>query len=213
MVTYVLDTTVLIDDPDIIRRLGQVNVVIPTAVIRQLDGLKNSTKEGVARNARSAARFIEIYSGRVSVSPNHVPVEGLSNWADNQIVGTAVYLNRSAGSVTLLTTDRNMRTIARAYGVRAKAGIDLFGGAFFNGGSGGKMWKIKLLAKIVALGSVFVGIAAAVVALYFMLGFYTATAFLSIVIMVVVRGGANNDLALNPAFSNFGFNIYHKDKA
>jgi predicted ribonuclease YlaK len=41
---YVLDTTVLIYDPDILSKTAEVDWVIPLVVIKELDGLKNSEK-------------------------------------------------------------------------------------------------------------------------------------------------------------------------
>ena len=51
----------------------------------------------------------------------YTTVNDLSSMADNKIIGTALKLNEEAGThVTILTTDGNMRNVARAYGLRAE---------------------------------------------------------------------------------------------
>ncbi len=37
---YVIDTCILISDPDVLYKLRQCTIVIPTVVVRELDGLK-----------------------------------------------------------------------------------------------------------------------------------------------------------------------------
>ncbi len=53
--TYVLDTTVLIDFPDLIYQVGGTGteIVIPISVIKELDGLKKNPNEMLARAARA----------------------------------------------------------------------------------------------------------------------------------------------------------------
>ena len=36
---FVIDTSVLIEDPDVLFKLGGNEIVIPTAVLKELDGL------------------------------------------------------------------------------------------------------------------------------------------------------------------------------
>lgn len=54
----VLDTSVLVADPDCLMGFGPVDVVIPLTVIEELDGLK-SRPDDVGRAARQALRSIE----------------------------------------------------------------------------------------------------------------------------------------------------------
>lgn len=54
----VLDTSVLVADPDCLTEFGPVDVVIPLTVIEELDGLK-SRPDDVGRAARQALRLIE----------------------------------------------------------------------------------------------------------------------------------------------------------
>lgn len=132
--TYVTDTSVLITNPDVVYTLAGV-VVVPAAVIREIDGLKRSDKEEVAKAARKIARLLDrlgsrgnIAEGvnlnsvvRIRVVTSSRPIDGLSSERDNRIVGTAVALRDMGEDVVLLTTDTNMRTIARAYGITAES--------------------------------------------------------------------------------------------
>ena len=56
--TFVLDTTVLIDIPDLIYQVGGIGdeVVIPVAVIKEIDGLKKNPNEMLARAARAGGK-------------------------------------------------------------------------------------------------------------------------------------------------------------
>ncbi len=57
-VTYVLDTCVLLADPQAIHRFDEHEVVLPLVVVEELDRQKTRMDE-VGRNARSAIRLIE----------------------------------------------------------------------------------------------------------------------------------------------------------
>jgi hypothetical protein len=131
---YILDTTVLIEDADIIYKLGDSTMVIPLAVIREIDGLKKSKSEWIAQAARKMGRLLDKLSsygdlasgvnlptgGLLKVSRSYVEVEGLASEADNKIVGTAIAFKNAGFEVTLLTTDANMRTVTRTYVVKAE---------------------------------------------------------------------------------------------
>ena len=55
---YVLDTNVLIQSPAALQSFEDNHVVLPLAVLEELDGLKNADGETGA-NARQAIRFLE----------------------------------------------------------------------------------------------------------------------------------------------------------
>src|SRR5208337_2988273 len=122
--TYIVDTSVLIDDPDLFYKLGKSQIVVPTAVIRELDGLKNSTVAATASSARKVSRTLDrlgnkqnIASGArtsagstVRICNRYQTVNDLASIADNKIIGTALKLHEETGTlVTVLTTDGNMR--------------------------------------------------------------------------------------------------------
>jgi len=109
------------DNPEVIHHL-KGNVIIPIATIKQLDGLKSSENQTKANAARRASRVIDEATGEkgsnVRVYTEYDPIEGLNSPADNKIVGAAVRLKKENGSeVVLLTTDVNMRNVARGWGV------------------------------------------------------------------------------------------------
>lgn len=133
--TYVLDTTVLIYDPDIFYKLGDADIVVPLAAIKELDGLKKSDMELAAQAARKIARTLDRWgsytdlvagaklptNARVYIYTDYDNVDGLESQADNKIVGAALKIKREKDiDVILVTTDTNMRTIAGAYGIKAE---------------------------------------------------------------------------------------------
>ncbi len=70
--TYVLDTNVLIHDPESFRKFDEHTVAIPVEVLSELDGLKVQQGQ-VGANARRVNRSIrELFEGR----PLHEVVEG-----------------------------------------------------------------------------------------------------------------------------------------
>jgi uncharacterized membrane protein YhaH (DUF805 family) len=133
--TYVLDTTVLIFDPDIFYKLGDVDIVLPLAAIKELDGLKKSDMEHTAQAARKIARTLDRWgsyadlvagvklptNAKVYIYTDYDNIDGLESQADNKIVGAASKIKREKDTdVILVTTDTNMRTVARAYGIKAE---------------------------------------------------------------------------------------------
>lgn len=119
----VVDTSALIELPDVINRIDPATVFVPLTVIKQLDGLKTNPNTERSTKARSASFFIEegIKSGRVTVLTQYDNVDGLDNLSDNKIVGAAVRLKKENpdAEVALLATDRNMRIVASGYGITA----------------------------------------------------------------------------------------------
>ncbi|HWR59152.1 MAG TPA: PIN domain-containing protein [Thermodesulfovibrionales bacterium] len=132
---YVLDTSVVMEDPDVFYKLGDVNIIIPTAVIKEIDGLKRNTDEMKAMAARKVSRTLDrigsnghigteakTFTGStVLITAEHTEIDDLASNADNRIVGTAIRLKEDpANNVVLVSTDGNMRNVTRAYGIRAE---------------------------------------------------------------------------------------------
>ena len=46
---YVLDTSVVIEDPDVFSKFSDVDIIIPTAVVKEIDGLKKNPKRDETR--------------------------------------------------------------------------------------------------------------------------------------------------------------------
>ncbi len=137
--THVLDTTVVLYDPDVFYRL-QGRIVIPTSVIKEIDGLKRRD-DNVGYSARKVARTLDVLGsykefavhgdlatgvrlstgGVVLTSPVYELIDALDSEADNKVVGTALHLKKDGEEhVTLWTSDINMRTAARAYGIKTR---------------------------------------------------------------------------------------------
>jgi predicted ribonuclease YlaK len=133
---YVVDTSVLIEDPKVFFRLGRSQIFIPMAVMKELDGLKKSTNLARAGAARRVTRILDGLSGSqdiahgastssgsiVRIFSRYMTIDGLASDADNKIVGAALRLKLETGNanVIVLTTDGNMRNVARSYGMKAQ---------------------------------------------------------------------------------------------
>lgn len=135
--TYVLDTNVLIQAPHALHCFEDNRVVLPIAVLEELDGLKNAEGERGA-NARQAIRYLEqlrhsgnmaqgvpLPSGgelRLEMNHVHVPLpSGLrpdSN--DNRILKVCKGLMDGGDTVILVTKDIVARIKAQVLGISAE---------------------------------------------------------------------------------------------
>ena len=145
-ILYVLDTNVLIHDPNALLNFEEHHVAIPMTVLEELDKLKTGTKT-IAADCRQAIRLID--QTLADASPNDVeqgvPIQrGKSgpkgflsilmgprsepnrllpeNLADNIIINQLLELRakRADLDVVLVTKDINMRLKARACGIAAE---------------------------------------------------------------------------------------------
>ncbi|CAN5205649.1 PhoH family protein [soil metagenome] len=129
-VSYVLDTCVLLADPQSIHRFDEHEVVLPLVVVEELDRQKTRMDE-VGRNARSAIRLIEELrtespdglispvplqaGGTLRIESNHVD-QALPRYLDpttpdNRILAVAIALRG-----TLVTKDAALRIKASQLG-------------------------------------------------------------------------------------------------
>ena len=141
MRAYVLDTNVLVADPDAPRQFQEHDVVIPLTVVEELDALKTRVDEtGVA--ARRALRALEALrergdladgvtlpgGGELRVEVNHVASmvlpDGLAfDKADNRILATTANLAKELDGqrrVVLVSKDAALRIKAEALGLVAE---------------------------------------------------------------------------------------------
>ena len=132
---YVVDTCVLLEDPDVVHKLRQCTIVIPVAVVKELDGLKLSAIPKKAQTARRASRNLDklgshqnfpfgtitVAGSVVKIFFGHTKIDDFASCADNKILGAALRLKKDNkhSNVVVLTNDCNMRIIARAYGIAA----------------------------------------------------------------------------------------------
>lgn len=144
---YVLDTNVLIHDPNALLNFEEHDVIIPMTVLEELDSLK-SGKQTVAADCRQAIRNIDNLLGDASPKDieKGVPIlrgkkadplgtlsiimstEGAGNHSlpehlnDNKIINTlaALQARHKSRDIILVSKDINMRLKARGFGVEAQ---------------------------------------------------------------------------------------------
>ncbi len=136
---FVLDTNVILHDHKAIRHFQDNNLVIPIAVVEELDKFKKGN-DNLAFNARGFMRDIDRITdgksfgkeglpigprlGRIKVEPNH-PFSGdyvdmfKDDIPDHRILATAMWVrDHNPGTfVALVTKDVNLRLKAKAAGM------------------------------------------------------------------------------------------------
>jgi len=135
---FVLDTNVLLHDPQAIFRFQEHDIVIPIVVIEEIDNFKKDQTE-IGRNARNVSRQLDKLRARGSLSQG-VTLDGggtlqvdVNSYqtdvgffsldkhkADNQILACARELLKSRKEkVVLISKDTNLRIKADAVGLLA----------------------------------------------------------------------------------------------
>lgn len=141
--TYVLDTNVLLHNPRSIFVFENNNVVIPLAVVEEIDDQKRRMDE-IGRNAREVSRLLDDLRGRgrissgislpgggslrIEINQRHVDDLGPGldvvdlEKPDNRILAVALNLSRDERHqpVVLVSKDLNLRVKADVLGVRAE---------------------------------------------------------------------------------------------
>ena len=145
MTLYVLDTSVLIHDPEALRNFRDTSVAIPLFVIMELDDLKTNPKHEVASSARVASRRIVSLMEHGSLNdpdgvldPNtntrvyiiqgeQQGITALKETASSRkmdllILESAIVLQKRFQDqvVTLVSKDVNLRILADAEGLKAE---------------------------------------------------------------------------------------------
>lgn len=140
MKTFVLDTNVLLHDPQAIYRFEENSIIIPITVIEEIDRFKKDMNE-TGRNARQISRLldmlrkdnslasgvqletggtlrVEIYEEKVM---KRLPPELRVDRGDNRILAVAMDLHEKGNvPVILVTKDTNLRIKADALGLVAE---------------------------------------------------------------------------------------------
>ncbi|MDQ7006906.1 MAG: PhoH family protein [Acidobacteriota bacterium] len=135
--TFVLDTNVLLHLPEALFRFGDNQVVIPIAVIEEVDRFKKELTE-VGRNARQVSRYLDRLRGEGDLTEGVRTADGgtirihlgvptprdfpfLENHtADIRILALAWELARTQPPTIFVTKDTNLRIKADAVGVMAE---------------------------------------------------------------------------------------------
>jgi PhoH-like ATPase len=141
--TYVLDTSTLIYDPGAYKHFAHSDVVIPIAVLNELDKLKKLATEA-GKNARVAIRLLDEISnlGDISlgiildddiilkVDTNWIDLSGSAfrgmgdpSYGDTQILACAQSLwhLHPTHDVVMVSNDINLRVKAKSRGIEAEA--------------------------------------------------------------------------------------------
>ncbi|MFP5212134.1 MAG: PIN domain-containing protein, partial [Acidobacteriota bacterium] len=136
---YVLDTNVLLHNPRAIFAFEENDIVIPFAVIEEIDNQKRRQDE-IGRNARMVSQMLDKLreSGRLSEGvslenggtlrielnnqePIELPKALEPHKPDNRILAVACNLSRAVEHpVILVTKDLNLRVKADVHGVQAE---------------------------------------------------------------------------------------------
>lgn len=135
---FVLDTNVLIHDPNAMFQFADNRVVIPMTVIEEVDQFKKGVDEK-SRNARLIGRHLDklrklgsLKDGvltehggvvQVTVLNSDLNIDGvkLTDSSDNRIIGTAAFFQNKypQKQVTLISKDTNVRIKADCLGIKA----------------------------------------------------------------------------------------------
>lgn len=140
--TFILDTNVILHDPTCINQFQENNIVIPLAVIEEIDHFKRGNQV-INLNAREFTRTLDsitgnsIFNGGISLGKNKGKVRvyitrGLTkeikevfreDTPDHRVLSTAFELEKQAkvkGKTILVTKDVNLRMKAKAIGLLAE---------------------------------------------------------------------------------------------
>ena len=134
---YVLDTNVLIHDPNALSRFDEHDVVLPIVVLEEMDNVKKGFDE-LARNVREVSRYLDEISdvedmakgcplpggGKLFFQMSHnvsdvLPESFATSYGDNRILAVTMSLQKESPDrdVILVSKDINLRIKARAVGL------------------------------------------------------------------------------------------------
>lgn len=137
---FILDTNVILFDPQAIYKFHDCDIVIPISVIEELDRFKKDLGEN-GRNARQFSRFIDVLRSQGSLSKGVLLEKSHSNFfvnldnhtevlpemldiqkADNRILALAMKMQKEKGTAQtiLVTKDTNLRIKADVLGITAE---------------------------------------------------------------------------------------------
>jgi PhoH-like ATPase len=129
--TFVVDTNVLLHNPNALFAFAEHQVVIPITVLEELDKFKTANNE-LGQNAREVARSLDRLrakaslregvetpqGGLIQVVMRHDEIAGmLPGINDNRIIGCAHLLKREGHNVIFVSKDINARIKSDALGI------------------------------------------------------------------------------------------------
>lgn len=167
----VIDTCVLLADPNAIERIHDSEIVIPLTVIEELDNQKTRLDD-VGRSARTIIKKLEqlrINAGgdlshSIEIGENsslRIEINGLrleeleklglpTTKNDNRIIAAALGLAKSGRKVKIISIDTNMRIKAASLGIEAQD-WDNYGKIISNESSGWDTYELESEELIDAL--------------------------------------------------------------
>lgn len=139
---YILDTNVLVHDPNALQRFDEHDVVLPIVVLEEMDKVKKGLDE-LARNVREASRQLDELSaetedlskgcllpggGRLYFEMSHqkaldlLPESLARSGGDNRIIAVSLSVQKESPErhVVLVSKDINLRVKARALGLKTE---------------------------------------------------------------------------------------------
>jgi len=138
---FILDTNVLLHDPQALFKFQENNIIIPITVIEEIDRFKKDMNE-TGRNARQVSRILDAMREKGSLAVGismpekgtlrvelfsekflrHLPVDLRSDSGDNRILGVALDVRDRHPEIPLVfvTKDTNLRIKADAIGLVAE---------------------------------------------------------------------------------------------
>jgi len=134
--TYILDTSCMCHDSSCFEKFEENDIVIPVAVLEELDHLKTRPDQ-VGMNARKSIKKIDAYCDlgsiqngngidigngiRLFIDVEHVKDEKFSAGnKDDSILACFMYHSKQAQPAVLVSKDVNMRLRAKAFGCTAE---------------------------------------------------------------------------------------------
>lgn len=135
---FVLDTNVLLMNPRSIFSFEDNDVIIPMAVLEEIDDQKNKSSD-LGYNARETSRLLEdlrekgrldegvklegggvlrvVINGHERELPQNISLDKM----DNRIINAAIHLKKNSDKeVILVSNDINLRLISDAFGLKAE---------------------------------------------------------------------------------------------
>lgn len=141
MKNFILDTNVLLHDPQSLFKFQDNHIIIPITVIEEVDRFKKDMNE-TGRNARQISRILDSMREKGSLAAGvvlpgggtlrvemfsekfyqHLPVDLRSDSGDNRILGVALNIRDQHPETQLIfvTKDTNLRIKADAIGLTAE---------------------------------------------------------------------------------------------
>ena len=139
---FVLDTNIILHDHKAIRKFHDNDIVIPIAVVEELDKFKKGN-DALSYNARGFMRDLDKLTegrlfgkngvplgpgkGSIKIEPNHPFPDGMKDLfiddtQDHRILATAIWVrdNNPGRFTALVTKDINLRMKAKAAGMEAQ---------------------------------------------------------------------------------------------